>query len=171
MVLPRLRAGFPVKAVMITVFFTATRLIALNSLPQGQSFTQDYFICEIVPAFTKEKLRLQSHHPGVVFSVDRDDFRHHNGRMATAEFDRRRFGRTGHPPYSPDPNPCDLWFPEGKAQGSPITRGPSLHQVITDLSDERTFEDVQAVLLEWMNRLSWVIENKGESFTKRPIWI
>jgi hypothetical protein len=35
MVLPRLRAGFQVKKRMITVFFTATRLIVLNSLPQG----------------------------------------------------------------------------------------------------------------------------------------
>jgi hypothetical protein len=55
MVLPRLCAGFQVKKTMITVFFIATRLIVLNSLPQGQSFTQDYCISEIVPAFTKEK--------------------------------------------------------------------------------------------------------------------
>jgi hypothetical protein len=32
MVLPKLRAGFQVKKIMTTVFFTATRLIALNSL-------------------------------------------------------------------------------------------------------------------------------------------
>jgi hypothetical protein len=38
----------------------------------------------------------------------------------------------------------------------------SLHQVITDLWDELTFEDVQAVFLEWINRLSSVIENKAE---------
>jgi hypothetical protein len=35
MVLPRLRAGFQVKKIMPTVFFTATGLIILNSLPQG----------------------------------------------------------------------------------------------------------------------------------------
>jgi hypothetical protein len=50
MVLARLRAGFYVKKRMITVFFTTTRLIVLNSLPQGHSFTQDYFISEIVSA-------------------------------------------------------------------------------------------------------------------------
>jgi hypothetical protein len=38
----------------------------------------------------------------------------------------------------------------------------SLYQVITNLWDELNFEDVQAVFLEWMNRLSWVTENKGE---------
>jgi hypothetical protein len=67
MVLPRPRAGFQVKKIMITLFFTATRFIVLNSLPQGQSFTQDYFISDIVPAFTKEKLRFRRHHPGVIF--------------------------------------------------------------------------------------------------------
>jgi hypothetical protein len=66
-VVPRLRAGFQAKKTMITVFFTATRLTVLNSLPQGQSFTQDYFISEIVRAFTKEKLRLRYHHPRVTF--------------------------------------------------------------------------------------------------------
>jgi hypothetical protein len=40
----------------------------------------------------------------------------------------------------------------------------SLHQAITDLWDETTLEDVQTVFLEWMNRLSSVIENKGEYF-------
>jgi hypothetical protein len=48
-----------VKKIMINVFFTATRLIILNNLPQGQSSTQDYFISEIVPAFTKEKSALR----------------------------------------------------------------------------------------------------------------
>jgi hypothetical protein len=63
MVLPRLSAGFQVKKTMTTVFFMATRLIVLNSLPQGQSFTQDYFISEIVPMFTKEKLRFRHYPP------------------------------------------------------------------------------------------------------------
>jgi hypothetical protein len=64
---PRPKAGFQVKKTMITVFFTERRLTILNSLPQGQSFTQDYFISEIVPAFTKEKPRFQRNHPGVTF--------------------------------------------------------------------------------------------------------
>jgi hypothetical protein len=105
MVLPRLSAGFQIKT-MIIVFLTATRSIVLNSLQQGQSFTQDYFISEIVPAFTKEKLRFRHHHPGVTFSVHIDNSRCHNGRMVTAEFDRRRLGRAEHSLYSPDLSLC-----------------------------------------------------------------
>jgi hypothetical protein len=88
MVVPRLRAGFQAKKTMITVLFSAMRLIDLDGLPQGQSFTQNYFISEKVLAFTKEKQRFRRHHPRVTFSVHMDNTRCHNGRMATTEFDR-----------------------------------------------------------------------------------
>jgi hypothetical protein len=169
MVLPRLRAGFPVKKIMITVFFTITRLIVLDSLPQGQSFAQDYFISEIVPLFTKEKLGFRRHHPGVTFSVHMDNCCSHNGRMATAEFDRRRIGCLEHQPHSPDLSLRSLWlfgFLKEKLKDRQLRGVQSLHQVITDLWYELTFEDVQAVFPEWMNCLSWIIENKRECFTK-----
>jgi histone-lysine N-methyltransferase SETMAR len=131
MVLQRLRAGLQVKKIMITIFFTATRLLVLNILLHGQSFTQDYFTSEIVPALTKEKLRFRRHHPGVIFSVDIDNSRCHSGRMATAEFGRRRLGRTEHPPYSPDLSPCDCWlfgFLKEKLKDRQLHRVQSLHQ-------------------------------------------
>jgi histone-lysine N-methyltransferase SETMAR len=95
---------------MIAVFFIATRLMVLKSLPHGQSFTHGYFVSEIVPAFTKETLRFWRHHPGVTFSVHMDNSRCHTGRMAAPEFDHQRLGRTDHPPYSPDLSPCDFWL-------------------------------------------------------------
>jgi hypothetical protein len=89
--------------------------------------------------------------------------------MATAKFDRRRLGRPEHPLYSPDLRPCDFWlfgFLKEKFKDRPLRGVQSLHQAIADLWDELTFEDVQAVFLEWMNRLSWVIENKGGHYIK-----
>jgi hypothetical protein len=89
--------------------------------------------------------------------------------MATAEFDGRLLGRAEHPLYSPDLSRCDFrlfGFLNEKLKDRRLRGVQSLHQVITDLSDELTFEDVQAVFLEWMNHLSWVIENKGEYFIK-----
>jgi hypothetical protein len=51
MVLPRLRTGFQVKKTMITVFFAETRLIVLNSLPQGvQEVIESWpAVCIIIP--------------------------------------------------------------------------------------------------------------------------
>jgi hypothetical protein len=89
--------------------------------------------------------------------------------MATAEFDRRRFGRTEHPPYLPDLSPYDFWFfgfLKEKLRDHQFRAAQSLHQAIADLWDDLTFKDIQAVFLEWMNRLSWVIENKRDYFIR-----
>jgi histone-lysine N-methyltransferase SETMAR len=148
-----------VKTTMITVSFTAARSIVLNNLPEGQPFTRDYCISEIVLAFTKEKLRFRRHHPGVTFSVRMDNSGCRDGRMATAEFDCRRLERAEHPPYSPDLNPCDFWFfgfLKEELKDRQLRAVQFLYQAITGLWDEPTFEDVQGVFLEWMNRLSWV---------------
>jgi hypothetical protein len=135
-VLPRLRARFQVKKTMITIFFTATRFTVLNSLPQGPSITQAYFISEIVTTFTQEKLRFRRRHPWVTFSVHADNFRCHNGRMATAEFDHRRLRRTEHPPYSPDLSLCNFWifgFQMEKLKDRQLCGVQYLHHAIIDL--------------------------------------
>jgi hypothetical protein len=89
--------------------------------------------------------------------------------MATTEFDRQRLGRAEHRPYSPDLSPYDFWpfgFLNKRLRDHRLRGVQSLHQAITNLWDELTFEDVEAVFLEWMNCLSWVIENKGQYFIK-----
>jgi hypothetical protein len=53
-----------------------------------------------------------------------------------------------------------------KLKDRQLRRVQSLHQAIADLWDELTFEDAQAIFLEWVNRLSWIIENKGGYFIK-----
>jgi histone-lysine N-methyltransferase SETMAR len=98
-----------------------------------------------------------------------DNSRCHNGRTATPEFGRRRLGRAEHPPYSPDLIPCDFWlfgFLKENLKDRQLRAVQSLYQAITDLWNEITFKDVQAIFLEWMNHLSWVIGNKGEYFIK-----
>jgi hypothetical protein len=57
-------------------------------------------------------------------------------------------------------------FLKEKLKDRPLRGIQSLHRVITYLWDKLTFEDVQTVFLEWMNHLSWVVENKGEYFIK-----
>jgi hypothetical protein len=46
----------------------------------------------------------------------------------------------------------------------------SAQEILRSLSDswsDLTFEDIQRVFLEWVDRLTWVIENNGEFFPKR----
>jgi hypothetical protein len=42
---------------------------------------------------------------------------------------------------------------------------------LTDIWDDLTFEDVQIVFLDLMERLSWVINNNGECYIKWTNWI
>jgi hypothetical protein len=45
----------------------------------------------------------------------------------------------------------------------------SAQEIFSHLSDpwnDLTFEDIQRVFLEWMDRLIWVIVNDGEHFPK-----
>jgi hypothetical protein len=37
---------------------------------------------------------------------------------------------------------------------------------VSDAWSDLTLEDIQRVFLEWMDRLTWVIENDGEYFPK-----
>jgi histone-lysine N-methyltransferase SETMAR len=98
-----------------------------------------------------------------------DNSRCHNGKVATAEFERRKLARAEHPAYSPDLSPCDFWLfglLKEKLKDRELQGISSLHRSITELWDAVTFEEVQAVFREWMKRLSWVIRNGGEYFTK-----
>jgi aryl-alcohol dehydrogenase-like predicted oxidoreductase len=45
----------------------------------------------------------------------------------------------------------------------------SAQEILRSLSDSLTnltFEDIQRVFLEWVDRLTWVIENDGEYFAQ-----
>jgi hypothetical protein len=55
-VTPRSRHGIECKKTMITVFFPPTRLLVLDALPHGQTFTQEYFITELLPILYRENV-------------------------------------------------------------------------------------------------------------------
>jgi hypothetical protein len=42
----------------------------------------------------------------------------------------------------------------------------ALITALTDIRDDLTFEDVQGVFLDWMERLSCVINNNGDYYIK-----
>jgi hypothetical protein len=42
----------------------------------------------------------------------------------------------------------------------------SVDQRLTEIYDDPTFEEVQAVFLDWIERLYWVISNNGDYYIK-----
>jgi hypothetical protein len=65
---PRCEHKIQGKKTMITIFFTATRLLVLDALPHGQAFTQEYLITELLPVLHQENVRFRRKHSGGTFS-------------------------------------------------------------------------------------------------------
>jgi hypothetical protein len=57
-VIPRTKQTIGARKVMLTIFFTGTKLISLNALPHGGRFTQDYFINTVLPDIAHERGRI-----------------------------------------------------------------------------------------------------------------
>jgi histone-lysine N-methyltransferase SETMAR len=154
---------------MITVFFTPTWILVLDALPYGQTFTQDYFITEMHPMLREENMRFRRKHSGGHFFLHMDNSRCDNRKKITAKIKHRRLVRAPHPPYSPDHSPFDFWLfglMKHSLKDRKIQGVQGLISERTDIWDDLTFEDVQTVFLDWMERLSWAINNNGEYYIK-----
>jgi hypothetical protein len=95
---------------MITVFFTPTRLLALNALPHGQTFTQNYYIIAMLPMLREENAQLCRKHSGGTFSFT---WAIRGVPMASKSRLKLNIGDlpgAPHPFYSPDLSPWDFWL-------------------------------------------------------------
>jgi histone-lysine N-methyltransferase SETMAR len=152
---------------MLMVFFTSRRLTVLEALSKGTTFTQHYFISDILSDLDGEKLRYRRKNPGQGFFLPMDNSRCHNAKKITGKLQKKHITRAPHPPYSPDLSPCNFWFFGMVKQKMKDREFCSAQEMLRGLSDawsDLTLEDIQRVFLEWMDRLTWVIENDGEYF-------
>jgi hypothetical protein len=91
----------------------------------------------------------------------------HDDAKITEKLEKRHIARSPHPPSSPDISPCDFWLFEIL---KPLTKErvfPSEEQILTAVTEswnDLTFEDIQKVFHNRMERLIWVIANSGEYY-------
>jgi transposase len=164
-VVSRSKHNISAKKTMVTIFFTSTRLLVLNFLPKGTKFNQDYFIDTVLPNRYSEKRRIARCKGLPSFSVHMDNSICHNGAKITEKLEKRHIARATHPSYSPDLSPYDFWLFEILKQKMKERVFQSEEQIlaaITESWNELTFEDIQRVFRNWMERLMWVIANSGE---------
>jgi histone-lysine N-methyltransferase SETMAR len=91
----------------------------------------------------------------------------HNGKMITQEISDAKFERLPHPAYSPDLSPCDFWLfgmLKQKVKDRAFQRLEEILEAVTLLSNDVTFEQLQSIFLNWMERLEWVISNGGDHY-------
>jgi histone-lysine N-methyltransferase SETMAR len=134
---------------MMTIFFSSAKLISLQALPLGASFTQEYFINTIRSDIVHESGQIfRRVHRGDLF-VHIDNSMYHNDRKVTDELEVLKLDRVPHPPYSPDLTLCDFWLFDMLKQ----TIKDRVFQTIEEILDairhvwrEVTLERLQSVL-------------------------
>jgi hypothetical protein len=79
------------KQTMITVFFTAKKLLVFDILLRGGTFNQLYFIKNTFPNLKAANLNSRCQKTGSTFWVHRDNFMCHNGSKITSKLRRNIF--------------------------------------------------------------------------------
>jgi transposase len=149
---------------MVTIFFTSTRLLVLNFLPKSTKFNQNYFIDPVFSNLYSEKRRIARRKDLPSFSVHMNNSMCHNGAKITEKLENRRITRAPHPPYSPHFSPCEFWFfgiLKQKMKERVFQSEEQILAAVTESWNQLTFEDIQRVFHNWMERLIWVITNSG----------
>jgi hypothetical protein len=96
-----------------------------------------------------------------------DNTRVHAAGYCIAEIQRLKMTRLPQPTYSPDLSPCNIWFfgfAKQVIQDDIFDNADQLMQHLHSIFDQVTFEYLQQIFLNWMERLSWVVEHDGADF-------
>jgi histone-lysine N-methyltransferase SETMAR len=166
-VTPCVRVQSGVQKVVVTVFFTSTTLTVSETLPLSRKVNQDYFFSTVLPKLMQEKRQLSRRKRGVPFLIHMDNSACHNGHKITDELTAADIARASHPPYSPDLSPYDFWlfrFLKGSMKSMESSTEDQIVPAITTIWRGVTFDRLQFVFQEWVQRLNWVMENNGEYY-------
>jgi hypothetical protein len=88
----------------------------------------------------------------------------HNARRTSLELEHDKIERAPHPAYTPDTSPCNFWlfgFLKEKLKEQELSTSDEINEKITTIWNDVTFEELQSVFSEWIQRVTWVIEHRG----------
>jgi hypothetical protein len=89
----------------------------------------------------------------------------HNGSKVASKFEAHHVTQLAHPPRSPDSSPCDFWLfgaLKGILKDCETNSSGEIQEGIMKVWDHLTFDEVQSVFHNRLNRRPRVIENGGE---------
>jgi hypothetical protein len=164
-VIRRTRQTAGAKETLVTVFFTAEKLITLPVLPRGSPFSQPDFINNIFPDLKTANLIFRRQKTGSAFWMHMNNAMCHRGSKAISKIQKNHISRMPRPPYSPDISLCYLWLFGMLKQilrDREFFSSDEIKDAIAQLRNDLTFDDVQSVFQDWTRRLAWVAENDGE---------
>jgi hypothetical protein len=86
----------------------------------------------------------------------------HNARKISLELEHNKIERAPHPAYSPEISPCDFWgfgFLKEKLKEPELSTSDEIIEAITTIWNDATFEELQSVFSEWIQRATCVTGN------------
>jgi hypothetical protein len=147
-VIPRTQQAIGDKKTMITLFFTARKLIFLDALPKGHKYNQQTSVDYILMDLKKANLSFHRCMLGSTFAVGMDSSLCHNGSKVMSKFGKHDVSRFLPPPYSPDISLCDFWvfgMLKGLLKDQELSSSDEIEMVITRVWDDLTFDNVQSL--------------------------
>jgi hypothetical protein len=87
--------------------------------------------------------------------------------MITQKISDAKLERLPHPAYSPDLSPCDFCsfgILKGNMKNGAFQTVEEILEALTLIWNGVTFEQLQSVFLNWIERLEWVISNGGDYY-------
>jgi hypothetical protein len=138
--------------------------MCLDHLPRGQKFHKLYFKGVILHQIDRGLNRGRGQSKTKLTRIHMDNVRAHAAGDCIAEIQRLKMTRLPQPAYSPGLSPCDFQFfrfAKQAIQNEGFDNADQLMQRLHSIFDQVTFEDLRRVFLNWMERLSWVVEHHG----------
>jgi hypothetical protein len=117
----------------------------------------------------QRETEMLSQKPGTCIFLHMGNSTCHNPKEITGKLQKRHTTGALHPVYLPDLSPCDFWvlgMVKKKTKDREFCPAQEILSSLSDASNDLALQDIQRVSLEWMNRLTWVIESNGEDFPK-----
>ena len=154
---------------MVTMFFNGNSLLCCDILPKGHKYNQRYFIDHIIPEIQLNTDEIEDEPDLENMMIHMDNCRVHKGKLVTKKLKDLKVKSVPHPPYSPDISPCDFWLFGRMKQylaDKEIKDEYDLKTCILSCWETVSFDELQNVFVEWIERLNWVIEHSGEYFIK-----
>ena len=155
--------------VMMSVYFTRSKIVAAIPLEKGQTVTAKWYTEECLPKVFKNLLENRKKE-----DLRRYFLHHDNAPSHTAEITSNFIAISGieeirPAPYSPDIAPCDFWlFPKikKKLKGKVFNSNEEIINAVNAELDKLKKQDFEDCFQKWIYRLKKCIEINGDYVEK-----
>jgi histone-lysine N-methyltransferase SETMAR len=153
------------RKIMLTIVWNLRGFHLIKVLEKGRKFNAGYYIAEILKSLSQWSSFGAAGNKRK-FMVHADNARPHTTKLSTQYLNENQMKSVPHPPYSPDLAPSDFYlfgYVKTCLAGISFEDADQLLATVEGVLDSIGKVTLQAVVLEWMDRLRKCIATNGVS--------